>query len=155
MSIVFLDKALYTKLTADTELVSLVGHTVSNLRIHDKYPDMMVSYPCVAFWYETHINAIDTLDEFKKTTYNIAVWVKITDSATYNGWTTSGKLLCNRIADRIEKLFSPGDQQSLDISTDQIKSLCVLVKNRLPIRLENDLDVYRTDIVVEVHSYEK
>jgi len=153
---IYLKKAIYDDLVADTELVALTGHTISIPKIFRGYPDSVSVYPCVAFWDESTINYQNDIDELQKTLVNFGIFVKSDDSATYNSWATNGQLLCERIVQRLHNKFKiVNSQGDYNFDNDQVKTLSVSFQTRFPIRFEDDEDTYRCDITYFINWYRK
>ena len=152
---IYLDSALYTLLTGNADLVGLTGHTSGDPKIILQFPDQVASYPAIAFWEESTGNQLPDVDEIKSSQYNIGVMVGAANSTSYASWTTQGRLLCDRILDRLVQLFSPGSLASLDFSTSQVQTLGVVLQSKLPVRFEEEIDVYRGDITLRINWYLK
>jgi len=150
---IYLNEAIYTKLTADTELVGILGHTATAPKIFTSYPDILSIYPSVAFWDESTINHIGTIDEFRKTIINFGVFVGKTNTTSYNSWTTKGKALCSRIMDRLENILQPKEQQDALFTSSQVRIESALFISRLPIRFEDQIEIYRCDLTTQVLWY--
>lgn len=146
----FLEQAIYSYLTADAELVALLGHTASSIRITTSYPDRIQVYPAVTFWIERSFNYIASIDEIQATLINFACLVSPRDSTSYNGWTTGGQVYCGRLLQRLKDLFQPGNQQDADLSNSQVRTLSVLLDEIYPTVYVNEIDIYRADIMVNI-----
>ena len=151
----FLEKAIYDFLNADTELVALLSHTASVPKIFSSFPDKLAKYPCVAFWDESSRNQSANIDEIEASIINFGVFSGVDDTVTYNGWATRGKLLNRRISRRLQDILSPGDMQDANLSNSQVQIDAVLFVNRLPIRYEYEESVYRSDLTCQMNWYEK
>lgn len=151
----FLESAIYDKLNSDTELVGLLGHSASNIAIFSDYPDGLAKYPCIAFWDESSKNDNYAIDEIKSTIFNFGVFTGVESTSSYNSWTTKGKLLCTRIADRLEAVLFPGQQKDVDLTNSQVRSLAVLFLSRLKARFQIENSVYRIDIMAQINWHNK
>jgi len=152
---IFLESAIYDFLTADPELVALVSHTTLAPKIYAAFPDKSASYPCIGFWNESSINQASNIDEIESSVFNFGIFVGADDSVTYNGWTSRGEILNKRISRRLRKLLSPGNMQDANLSSSQVQVDAVLYVNRLPIRYEYEVNVYRSDMSFQINWYEK
>lgn len=141
---------MYNFFAADTALCTLVGHTATKPSIFANTPDMVAKYPCLVFWEQMTRKVNPYIDELRMTIFTVSIFVKRTDQVTYNGETLYGKLLCDEIAGRAQWLFEPGEQRHPSMSDTVIQVNSASVQERLNIRLEEEEDCWRTDIVLEI-----
>jgi len=151
----YLNRAIFNTLAADSTLVGLLGHSTSDYRIIAGTPDQMSKYPCIIYWDENTSNVFPDIDEYHQTNVNIAIAVARGQSKTYGGETVADRVYCDKIASRVVWIFQPGGQDSKDISDTLIQTHSITVTERLRIRLEEDIDVWRTDVGLLINWYFK
>ena len=151
----YLMLAIYNFLIADSDLVALMDHSSSNYRIFSGTPDMMAKYPCVCFWDENTVSVVDRIDEYRQTIINFAIIVGRGDFITFKTEEIRDRIYCDVIAGRIQRIFQPGTLVGPDLSDSQVQINNAIVLSRLNTRLEDEIDVWRTDVVVVMDWYFK
>ncbi|RLG45156.1 MAG: hypothetical protein DRN81_02590 [Thermoproteota archaeon] len=149
-SLMYLYRMFHNFLTSDNDLVSLTGYDTDNMSILAGTPDAVAKYPCVVFWDVTTNLAVSYIDEVHTTLLDIAVMVHRENFKTVGGMTFKGKLLCDAIAGRIQYLLQPGESRIPNFNDDYVLVYDIAVRSRLNIKIEEDEDIWRTDLLVDL-----
>lgn len=148
-------RAIGAVLTSDSDLTTLLKYSSTNLNILANTPDQNAKYPSVIFWDESTVNVVPEIDEFKESMINIAVMVRRGQYITFKGETIRDKIYCDVITGRVQRLFQPGNQEDTDLSDTFVQTHSVMVQTRLNTRMEDEIDVWRSDVVITVSWYLK